>query len=58
MSTSDDGDKAQADDETRERSAEQRNITAPTPKDVRAKGDDEEDDGEDAEESEPPSADK
>ncbi|MEU9048566.1 MULTISPECIES: hypothetical protein [unclassified Kitasatospora] len=40
----------QVDDETRERSSEQRNITAPTPPDVRAKG---EDDGE----PEPPAAD-
>ncbi|MFJ8622236.1 hypothetical protein ACIRD3_05255 [Kitasatospora sp. NPDC093550] len=42
----------QIDEETRERSSEQRNITAPTPPDVRAKGDDE-DDGE----PEPPAAD-
>ena len=46
-------DEPQADDETRERSAEQRNIPTPTPKDIRAKGDAEDDDDE---ESEPPSA--
>ncbi|MCG6500192.1 hypothetical protein [Kitasatospora sp. A2-31] len=39
-----------ADDQTRERSSEQRNITAPTPPDVRAEG-------EDDEEPEPPAAD-
>ncbi|GAA4838033.1 hypothetical protein [Kitasatospora terrestris] len=44
-------DKPDVDEETRERSAEQRNITAPTPADVRAH-DDEEDDA-----PEPPAAD-
>ena len=39
-------------EETRERSAEQRNITAPTPKDVRAEAEDA-DDGNEA----PPAAD-
>ncbi|WP_161789951.1 hypothetical protein [Streptacidiphilus neutrinimicus] len=52
MSIPDERDNDQVDDETRQRSAEQRNITAPTPKDVRAKGDDEDDDA-----NEPPSTD-
>ncbi|MFF2147009.1 hypothetical protein [Kitasatospora sp. NPDC058190] len=39
----------------RERSAEERSITAPTPKDVRAKADDRDD--EDGQEAEPPAAD-
>ncbi|WP_160311285.1 hypothetical protein [Streptacidiphilus anmyonensis] len=51
MSTPDERDNDQVDEE-RERSAEQRNITAPTPKDVRAKGDDEDGDA-----NEPPSTD-
>ncbi|WP_158845628.1 hypothetical protein [Streptomyces sp. NRRL WC-3742] len=52
MSTAENGNDApeQADEETRERSAEQRNITAPTPKDVRAKA-------EDDDKSQPPAAD-
>ncbi|MFD9692522.1 hypothetical protein ACFXPX_16095 [Kitasatospora sp. NPDC059146] len=52
MSTSDEND-APTDDATRKRSAEQRNITAPTPEDVRAKADDEKDGTDD----EPPAAD-
>lgn len=40
VSTSEEKDTAQVDEETKERSAEQRNITAPTPPDVRAKGED------------------
>ncbi|MFC5890093.1 hypothetical protein RMN57_03980 [Kitasatospora sp. CM 4170] len=57
MSTDDKGnrdenDASREDDGTvRERSAEERSITAPTPKDVRAKGDDLD------EEAEPPAAD-
>ncbi|MFI6849175.1 hypothetical protein OG535_02890 [Kitasatospora sp. NBC_00085] len=51
MSTPEENDTPQVDDETRERSAEQRNITAPTPADVRAKADDDDKDGE------PPAAD-
>ncbi|MFI1760611.1 hypothetical protein ACH41H_00815 [Streptomyces sp. NPDC020800] len=46
MKTPDDNsDTSPVDDETRQRSAEQRNITAPTPRDVRdkAKDDDEPD---------------
>ncbi|WP_160311080.1 hypothetical protein [Streptacidiphilus anmyonensis] len=54
MSTPDEHDDAHVDDETRERSAEQRNMSVPTPKDVRARGDDDE---EDDDESESPSAD-
>ncbi|MFJ9950781.1 hypothetical protein [Kitasatospora sp. NPDC091207] len=50
MSTPEQDGTPQVDEETRERSAEQRNITAPTPKDVRAKGGD-------GEEPEPPAAD-
>ncbi|MER7583748.1 hypothetical protein [Kitasatospora sp. NPDC097691] len=42
-------DAPQIDEETRERSSEQRSITAPTPPDVRAAGDDDE--------PEPPAAD-
>ncbi|MER5888755.1 hypothetical protein ABT160_33435 [Streptomyces sp. NPDC001941] len=42
MNTPDEHD-APVDDETRERSAEQRNITAPTPEDVREEGDDDPD---------------
>ncbi|MEI5603813.1 hypothetical protein [Streptomyces brasiliscabiei] len=38
MKTPGDDDTPPVDDETRERSAEQRNVTAPTPRDVRAKG--------------------
>ncbi|MFC5907170.1 hypothetical protein [Streptacidiphilus monticola] len=49
MSTSDQNDAPQVDDETRERSSEQRNITAPTPPDVRAKGEDDEDDEDEGE---------
>ncbi|MFF2147000.1 hypothetical protein [Kitasatospora sp. NPDC058190] len=45
-------DDAQPDEETRDRSAEERNIVAPTPRDVRAKAEDDEDD-----EPEPPPAD-
>ncbi|MFB7503662.1 hypothetical protein [Streptomyces broussonetiae] len=41
MTTPDENDTPQVDDETRQRSAEQRNITAPTPRDVRAEADDE-----------------
>ncbi|GAA1125265.1 hypothetical protein [Kitasatospora arboriphila] len=51
MTTPDD-DRAHPDEETRERSAEERSITAPTPADVRAKGGDD-----DGEEPEPPAAD-
>ncbi|GGW13791.1 hypothetical protein [Streptomyces capoamus] len=40
MSTSEENDSPQVDEQTKERSAEQRNITAPTPPEVRAKGDD------------------
>ncbi|MFF3006744.1 hypothetical protein ACFVTF_28540 [Kitasatospora sp. NPDC057940] len=49
MSTTDGNETDQVDDETRERSAEQRNITAPTPKDVqeKAEDDDQADDGSD-----------
>lgn len=45
MKTPDNSDTSPVDDETRQRSAEQRNITAPTPRDVRdkAKDDDEPD---------------
>ncbi|MEU5538539.1 hypothetical protein [Streptomyces sp. NPDC020362] len=43
MSTSEENDTPQVDEKTRERSAKQRNITAPTPPDVRAKGEDEDD---------------
>ncbi|WP_153467996.1 hypothetical protein [Streptomyces kaniharaensis] len=50
MNTPDESDTPQVDEETRERSAEQRNIPVPTPKDVRAKA-------EDDEEAEPPAAD-
>ncbi|MEV8099507.1 hypothetical protein [Kitasatospora sp. NPDC085879] len=49
MTTSDD-DTVEPGEETRKRSAEERSITAPTPADVRAKADDEE-------EPEPPAAD-
>lgn len=47
------------DEETREQSAEQRNITAPTPPDVRAKAeaDKDEEDEDDEEEPEPPARD-
>ncbi|MGW5534503.1 hypothetical protein ACWER6_09820 [Streptomyces sp. NPDC004009] len=44
MSSPEENDTAQVDEETKERSAEQRNITAPTPPDVRAKGEDEDGD--------------
>ncbi|WP_460105076.1 hypothetical protein [Streptomyces sp. YKOK-J1] len=44
MSTSEEKHTPQVDEETRERSAEQRNITAPTPPDVRAEGEGDEDD--------------
>ncbi|MFF7976182.1 hypothetical protein [Streptomyces sp. NPDC007905] len=44
MSNTEDNDTPQVDEETRERSAEQRNITAPTPPDVRDKGQDDETD--------------
>ncbi|WP_411122640.1 hypothetical protein [Streptomyces sp. x-19] len=46
MSTPEDRDDPRVDEQAWERSAEQRNITAPTPPDVRAKGEDDEDDGE------------
>ncbi|MEU9991362.1 hypothetical protein ACFZCP_20535 [Streptomyces sp. NPDC007971] len=49
MSTPEENDTPQVDEETRKRSAEQRNITAPTPPDVRAKGKDDD-------EPEPPPA--
>ncbi|WP_181799613.1 hypothetical protein [Kitasatospora acidiphila] len=52
MNTSKD-DTARDDEQVRERSAEERAITAPTPPDVRAKAEDEEDD----EKPEPPAAD-
>lgn len=59
MSTDDTGPRDESDasregDTVRERSAEERSITAPTPKDVRAKADDVDEDGEEAE---PPAAD-
>ncbi|MFJ9822484.1 hypothetical protein ACIRU3_46230 [Streptomyces sp. NPDC101151] len=61
MNTPEENDTAPADKETRERSAEQRNIPVPTPKDVRAKAagvDDGEGEGDDdADENEPPAAD-
>ncbi|MGW0994277.1 hypothetical protein [Streptomyces sp. NPDC002520] len=41
MKTPGDNNPPPVDDETRERSAEQRNITAPTPRDVRNKAKDE-----------------
>ena len=50
MTTPDENDTPQVDEETRERSSEQRNITSPTPPDVRAKR-------EDDDEPEPPAAD-
>ncbi|MGW2254202.1 hypothetical protein ACWCXH_29020 [Kitasatospora sp. NPDC001660] len=53
-SARDKNDASRDDDTVRERSAEERSITAPTPKDVRAKADDVDDDGEEAE---PPAAD-
>lgn len=40
MSASEENDTPQIDEETKERSAEQRNITAPTPPEVRAEGED------------------
>lgn len=43
MTASEENDTPQVDEETKERSAEQRNITAPTPPDVRAKGEDDDD---------------
>ncbi|MGW0765320.1 hypothetical protein [Streptomyces sp. NPDC002676] len=46
MKTPDDKDKPQVDDKTRERSAKQRNITAPTPPDVRDEGHERDDDNE------------
>ncbi|MFE6054924.1 hypothetical protein ACFQ6N_29585 [Kitasatospora sp. NPDC056446] len=62
MSTDDTGtrkhDDSHEDDTVRERSAEERSITAPTPKDVRAKADDVHEDDDDAgREDEPPAAD-
>ncbi|MFI8521110.1 hypothetical protein ACIGEZ_25315 [Streptomyces sp. NPDC085481] len=42
MTTPERNDNPHIDEETRERSSEQRNITAPTPPDVRAKADDDE----------------
>ncbi|MCC9305915.1 hypothetical protein LN042_02130 [Kitasatospora sp. RB6PN24] len=50
MSTPDENDTQEVGEETRERSAEQRDISTPTPKDVRAKA-------EDDDEPEPPAAD-
>ncbi|WP_331749207.1 hypothetical protein OG520_43315 (plasmid) [Streptomyces sp. NBC_00984] len=49
------GDDAQPDEERRERSAEERNIVAPTPQDVRAKAEDDEAE-ENSERPEPPAA--
>ncbi|MEV5970393.1 hypothetical protein [Streptomyces sp. NPDC051921] len=51
MSTPEENEHTQVDDETRERSAEQRNISAPTPKDVRAKAQDDDDQDDDGSES-------
>ncbi|MCE4946666.1 MULTISPECIES: hypothetical protein [Streptomyces] len=51
-----DRDDPRDDELARERSAKQRNITAPTPPDVRAKGEDDEDE-DDGEQPEPPTAD-
>ncbi|MEV7688959.1 hypothetical protein ACFW1F_20455 [Streptomyces bungoensis] len=48
MSTPEENDTPQLDEETKERSAEQRNITAPTPPEVVAEGEDDE--------TEPPAA--
>ncbi|MFJ8201078.1 hypothetical protein [Streptomyces sp. NPDC096152] len=42
MNTSEENDTSHIDEEVKERSAEQRNITAPTPPDVRAEGEHEE----------------
>jgi hypothetical protein len=50
MSTPNDSDTPKVDEETRERSSRQRNITSPTPPDVRAKA-------EDDDEPAPPAAD-
>ncbi|MFC1415843.1 hypothetical protein [Streptacidiphilus cavernicola] len=50
MTTSDESGK-QPDEETRERSAEERNVVAPTPRDVREKG---EENPEEAPEVQPP----
>ncbi|MFJ9734233.1 hypothetical protein ACIRU2_18740 [Streptomyces sp. NPDC101169] len=44
MDSSEQNETRQVDEETKERSAEQRNITAPTPPDVRAKGEDDDTD--------------
>ncbi|MFH8770479.1 hypothetical protein ACIF83_12300 [Streptomyces sp. NPDC085866] len=41
MHTPGENDRPPADDKTRQRSAEQRNVTAPTPRDVRDKAKDE-----------------
>ncbi|MFD8783201.1 hypothetical protein [Kitasatospora sp. NPDC059599] len=49
MSVPEEKDTPQADEQTRERSSEQRNITAPTPPDVRDRAEDDE--------PEPPAAD-
>ncbi|MFI8461861.1 hypothetical protein [Kitasatospora sp. NPDC085464] len=46
MSTPEDSDDPRVDEQARERSSEQRNITAPTPPDVRAKSEDDEEGGE------------
>lgn len=54
MSTPDENDTSRHDEQIRGRSAQERDVTAPTPKDVRAKA---EDDGEGQEEPEPPAAD-
>ncbi|WP_158834888.1 hypothetical protein [Streptomyces sp. NRRL S-350] len=54
MSVPEESDRPQVDEETLERSSEQRNITAPTPPDVRAEGEDE-DEADDR--PEPPAAD-
>ncbi|PYC69034.1 hypothetical protein C7C46_28370 [Streptomyces tateyamensis] len=58
MATRENGtdDEPQVDQETREQSAEQRNITAPTPRDVREDGTDE-DTEEDEQAPRPPAAD-
>ena len=53
MSTPEQNDDARIDEGTRERSAEQRNITAPTPKDVRAKAEDDDDDADEPDTREP-----
>ncbi|WP_369185473.1 hypothetical protein [Streptomyces sp. Y1] len=55
MSTPEEHGDPRVDERARERSAEQRNITAPTPADVRAEGEAEPDRGEEwGEDEEPP----